>query len=260
LLVKVLRGDFWYWIPAGGNVEIVSSIVARVLVKAVTDFTSIVQFRHPYELGGMYWLFGFVLTMGSLPAAIIIAERGSVADDGLKLAFAVEGLVIPFTVVSFAVFLLSMERKYMSTFYSLQRGKDVTVKNFMEGEDDAAKASYTFQMSKHHWKSIEEEVKAWVEANWDRWEENKPDWLDDAMRARVPVKYIPADGDARRRESVRRASVDAEAEGGLTGALRLSIRRASVGGADGRYITGVRGGEGKVSSNALVEDEDANGE
>jgi hypothetical protein len=257
LLVKVLRADFWYWIPAGGNVEIVSSIVARVLVKAVTDFTSIVQFRHPYELGGMYWLFGFVLTMGSLPAAIIIAERGSVADDGLKLAYAVEGLVIPFTVVSFAVFLLSMERKYLSTFYSLQRGKEVTVKNFMEGEDDAAKASYTFQMSKHHWKSIEGEVKAWVEANWDSWEENKPDWLDDAMRARVPVEYIPESGDARRRESVRRASVDAEAESGLAGALRLSIRRASVGGVDGGDIIGEGGGEDKVRS---VRPEDEEGE
>ena len=72
-MVKVLRGDFWYWIPAGGNVEIVSSIVPRLLVKIVTDFTSIVQFRHPYELGGMYWLLGFVLTIGSLPVEITLS-------------------------------------------------------------------------------------------------------------------------------------------------------------------------------------------
>eukprot|EP00520_Triparma_pacifica_P012038 CAMPEP_0118647904 /NCGR_PEP_ID=MMETSP0785-20121206/8861_1 /TAXON_ID=91992 /ORGANISM="Bolidomonas pacifica, Strain CCMP 1866" /LENGTH=65 /DNA_ID=CAMNT_0006540041 /DNA_START=1 /DNA_END=195 /DNA_ORIENTATION=+ len=50
LAVKMLRGDFWYWVPLGGKAEIVSSIVARVLVKIVTDFTSIVQFRHPNEL------------------------------------------------------------------------------------------------------------------------------------------------------------------------------------------------------------------
>ena len=48
------------------------------------------------------------------------------------------------------------------------------------------------------------------------------------MKALVPVEFIPAAGDARRRESVRRASVDAEAEGGLGGAFRASIRRASV--------------------------------
>ena len=46
----------------------------------------------------------------------------------------------------------------------------------------------------------------------------------------VPEEFIPTTGEARRRESVRRASVDAEAEGGLGGALRASIRRASVGG------------------------------
>jgi hypothetical protein len=135
----------------------------------------------------------------------------------------------------------------------LQRGKDLTVKNFQEGSD-AVKAKYTFKYSKHHWKVIEEEVKAWVDANWDRWEEEKPNWFDDAMRAKVPVEYIPGAGDARRRESVRRASVDAEAEGGLAAAFRASVRRASVEQADGGEIIGVGGGKVKVSS--VVPDED----
>ena len=77
--------------------------------------------------------------------------------------------------------------------------------------------------------SIEKEVRKWVGENWARWEEEKPEWLTDAMKAKVPVEFIPTTGEARRRESVRRASVDAEAEGGLGGALRASIRRASVG-------------------------------
>jgi hypothetical protein len=247
LLVKVLRGDFWYWIPAGGNVEIVTSIVCRVLVKVVGDFTSIVQFRHPNEVGGMYWMFGFVLTMGSLPVAIIIAEKGDVADEVIRFAWKAVGLVIPCTVLLFAVFFFNIEKKYWGTFYSWQRGKDLTVKNFKEGSD-AVKAKYTFKYSKHHWKANEKEVKAWVEANWVRWEEEKPKWFDDAMRARVPVEYIPGAGNARRRERVRRASVDAEAEGGLAGALGASIRRASIGGADGGDIIGIRGGKAKVSS------------
>ena len=33
LLVKILRGDFWYWMPLGGNIEIVSSILYRVIGK-----------------------------------------------------------------------------------------------------------------------------------------------------------------------------------------------------------------------------------
>ena len=74
LALKILREDFWYWVPLGGNAEVVCSIIARVCVKIITDFTSIVQFRHPNELGGMYWAFGFVLTMGSLPVVITIYE------------------------------------------------------------------------------------------------------------------------------------------------------------------------------------------
>jgi hypothetical protein len=258
LLVKVLRGDFWYWIPAGGTTEILSSIVCRVLVKVVTDFTSIVQFRHPNEVGGMYWMLGFVLTMGSLPVAIILAERVDVAEGMLKLAWRVVGIFIPCTVVLLAFFFFNIKKKYWSTFLSFQRGKDLTVKNFREGSD-AVKAKYTFQYSKRHWKSIEVEVRAWVEANWVRWEEEKPDWFDDAMRARVPVEYIPGAGDARRKESVRRASVDAEAEIGLAGPFRASVRRASVGGADGGDIKEVGSGRAKESSVMPDEDED-NGE
>ena len=54
---------------------------------------------------------------------------------------------------------------------------------------------------------------------------------------------------------MRRASVDAEAEGGLAGDLRASIRRASVGGADNGDVIGVGGGKEKVSSVVQLEDE-----
>ena len=70
----------------------------------------------------------------------------------------------------------------------------------------------------------------------------------------MPVENIPESGNARRRESVRRASVDAEAQGGLAGAFRAGIRRASVGGADGGDIVGIGGGNTEVSS--VVPDED----
>jgi hypothetical protein len=59
-------------------------------------------------------------------------------------------------------------------------------------------------------------------------------------------------------ESVRRASVGADAEGGLAGALGASIKRASGGVADGGDIIEVGGGKGKVSSVFPVDDEDGN--
>jgi hypothetical protein len=203
-------------------------------------------------------MFGFVLTMGSLPVAILVAETGDVADKRLKLAWAVVGSVIPYAVVSFVIFLLSTERQYFGTFVSLQRGKDLTVQRFRDSADEASKADSVFNNSKHHWESIEDEVRALVESNWDRWEDEKPNWFHEALRARVPIEYIPGAGDARRRESVRRASVNAEAEGGLAGALGASIRRASVGGADSEDIIGLGGGRYKV--NRIVPKDDEDGE
>jgi hypothetical protein len=253
LLVKILRGDFWYWVPLGGNIEIVSSIFVRVINKIITDFTSIVHFRHPNEVGGAYWLFGLLLTMTSLPMSICIASP-YVDEIAIDVASLIVRSFIPMTLLCFAAFFLTIERKYSHTFWSIQRGKDMTMAYFLEEKSDAIMFS-VFKYSKHHWVSIEGEVKKWVKMNWAKWEEEQPEWFTDAMKAKVPVDFIPEDGDARRRESVRRASVDAEDESGVTGALGASIRRASVGGADGGDIIGVGGGKGKVSSVLPIEDE-----
>ena len=86
------------------------------------------------------------------------------------------------------------------------RDRDLTVKLIREGKDEATKAAFTFQMSKHHWKSIEEEMRAWVETNWERWQEEEPNWLDEAMRARIPLEYIPT-ATARQQEKERRGLV-----------------------------------------------------
>jgi hypothetical protein len=254
LLVKVLRGDFWYWMPLGGNAEIVNSIISRVTVKIVGDFTSIVHLRHPNEIGGMYWIFGFVLTMGSLPMSIYFASF-HINEKAIDIASSMMNYFIPITTLCVAVFFLNIERKYLHTFWSTKRSTEYAMAFFLEGEHDAIKI-VVFMFSRHKWVSIEGEIKTWVNLNWARWEEEQPEWFTDVMKAKVPVDFIPADGDARRRESVRRASVDAEAEGGLLGALTASIRRASVGGADGGAIIGVGGGRGKVSSVLPIEDEE----
>jgi hypothetical protein len=245
-LVKILRGDFWYWLPLGGNMEIVSSIFIRVVVKIIVDFTSIAQFRHPCEVGGAYWMFGIVLTIVSLPVSVYIASP-YVGEKATDIASTIVNYSILTTTLCFAVFFLNIEKNYWHTFLSIQKGIDVSMSHFLKGESDAIKIQ-VFTASRHHWISIEGELRKWIQLNWAKWEEEQPEWFTDVTKDLVPVDFIPADGDARRRESVRRASVDAEAEGGLAGAFRASIRRASVGGADGGDIIGVAGGKAKVSS------------
>ena len=232
--------------------EIMSSVFVRVIVKIIVDFTSMVQFRHPNEVGGAYWLFGLILTMGSVPVSVHIASP-YVEERANDIASSIVQNFIPITTLCFAVFVFNIKWKYWHTFWSMQKSKDYSMAFFLEGESDEMKFE-VFTNSRHHWVSIEGKIKKWVRLNWAKWEEEKPEWFTDVRKGMVPVEFIPSDGDARRRESVRRASVDAEAEGGLAGALGASIRRASVGGADGGEIIGVGGGKTKVSS--AVQDED----
>ena len=49
---KIFRGDFLYWVRVEGVLGVILSIIERLFVKVVVDFTGCVQFRHPYELGG----------------------------------------------------------------------------------------------------------------------------------------------------------------------------------------------------------------
>ena len=63
LLQKVVRGDFHYWMPIEGAFGLFMSLLARVLVKTITDFTGVIQFRHPGEMGGMYWTANMFLAL-----------------------------------------------------------------------------------------------------------------------------------------------------------------------------------------------------
>ena len=48
LALKVLRGDFYYWIKLEGKLAIVVAFFDHVLVKIITDYTGCHHFRHPY--------------------------------------------------------------------------------------------------------------------------------------------------------------------------------------------------------------------
>ncbi|GMH68630.1 hypothetical protein TL16_g04977 [Triparma laevis f. inornata] len=55
LLYKVAHRDFLYWLKIYGLIGWFLSLMVRVIVKVVVDFTSCVHFRHPLELGGLYF-------------------------------------------------------------------------------------------------------------------------------------------------------------------------------------------------------------
>jgi|NorSeaMetagenome_1021524.scaffolds.fasta_scaffold142156_1 hypothetical protein len=75
LLYKIARDDFWHWFPITGALAVFGSVVMRILTKLVTDFTGMLDFRIPIEVGGAYWLFSTMLTFCALPGVIVLYEE-----------------------------------------------------------------------------------------------------------------------------------------------------------------------------------------
>ena len=152
-------------------------------------------------------------------------DEEGVMDE--SIAWTIVGGLSGLGVSFFACFLLLMRRKYVSTFFSTQTGHE-WVRHFFVNGTTVAKKMRTLLSNKKQWMSIRDDVKAWTMENWERWEEEKPEWFNDAWKAGVDDDMIPP-------TSLRRLN------GG-----RSSRRRSSLGDllGVGPSVTPVGGGGG----------------
>jgi hypothetical protein len=126
----------------------------------------------------------------------------------------------------FACFLLLMKREYASTFFSLQTGHAWVKASFLKGTDDQQKARL-LRKNRKQWMSIRDDVKVWTMENWERWEDERPAWFNDAWKAGVDDDMIPAESLRRMRgegEGRRRSSL-----GDLLGTTRVAPVAGEVG-------------------------------
>ena len=93
--------------------------------------------------------------------------------------------------VFFVLFLLLINREYVSTLLSAKTGKQHTIDSFQKGDDFQKQDVFT--ANRRHWSSIRDEVKQFTHDNWAKWmqEETKPEWFDDEFVRRVPDEFIP---------------------------------------------------------------------
>jgi len=205
LLQKVARGDFHYWIPIDGALGLIVSLLLRVFVKTATDFTGVIHFRGPQELGGLYWTVNMFLAMlGSFGSVFVYyagnGEKEEIADGESEAGFEIEermawtlvGSLSGAWVVVFGVFLLLMKKKYLGTFASLKTAKQDTMELFTRGTEDQVRSSVVTD-NKLMWRAIREDVKEWVQANWWRWEADRPEWFTESWIAKVPPDMIPSE-------------------------------------------------------------------
>ncbi|GMI24816.1 hypothetical protein TeGR_g13144, partial [Tetraparma gracilis] len=70
-MYKLLRRDLWHWIALEGAASVVESVLERLIVKVLVDFTGVIQFRGAGEMGASYFTFNMIMSL----AASFVATR-----------------------------------------------------------------------------------------------------------------------------------------------------------------------------------------
>ena len=110
--------------------------------------------------------------------------------DIVDVLFKIVGGLFLFSMLNFCGFLGSINRKYLPTFYSTVSGKQFTAINYHSLTEDGPKFT-TFDRHRSYFKVLEPELKTWLEENWERWEDEKPEWFTPVAITTVPADLLP---------------------------------------------------------------------
>ncbi|GMH79382.1 hypothetical protein TrLO_g3587 [Triparma laevis f. longispina] len=192
---KMARRDSRHWIPMTGIGGTVISGFLRVSIKFCVDFAGVVQFRHPFDLGGMYFTINMFLPLigMSLLLCLDLLNVSDVAmlEDGIRVIVTDLTLALGTSVIVLvSLFFLLMNPDHRRTFYSVETGGQMTRRLFLEGDDAMKSEALTVHVS--HWGPIEKKIRRWVGSGWEKWVSEKPDWFTDQWKAMVPADMIPS--------------------------------------------------------------------
>ena len=198
MLFKILRRDFWYWLRVEGVLSIALAGLERTLVKVVADFTGCVHFRHPFEMGGA----AYSLSMVWAQIMPFLALRWYEGDNKEELRLLL-GVNFTVWVVLNGFFFLSIEKRFVKTFFTRTTAPQYTVQLFLTSEDDASKFDAAFDNRASYIGGCKEEVKEFVRVNIERWRRENADWfkIDKIPDEMLPAEVVAEEGGARRRKN-----------------------------------------------------------
>ena len=94
------------------------------------------------------------------------------------------------SMISFVMFLMSINREYLWTFFDTRTGKQFAIDTYHDSVTDGTR----FEVFGHHesyYNSIAGELMTWLDANWEKWEEEEPDWFTASAIASIPEDMLP---------------------------------------------------------------------
>ncbi|GMI42853.1 hypothetical protein TeGR_g1270 [Tetraparma gracilis] len=194
-ILKVVRRDFWYWAMdfRSTPANVMMSITHRLVCKTVVDFTSVIQFSHPGELGGVYFTYSVATSLAFLLVAFSLYFGSRDADDVfIEQDTALVGVLVLESLwcVSFSAIIYLMKPGHRSRFTSTMTSRKLL------------------------------QVKVWLATNWAKWEEGKPEWFDDLWKNSIPDDLLPPSAERNARASTRSAIMH----------MRSSLRASGING------------------------------
>ena len=129
------------------------------------------------------------------------------------------------SIVSFGVLLLTMERKYVRTFFSAQTGGEFVMSHFLDNDGNDELRAEVFWYNEELWRPIRPQVQAWLHSCFKVWRRTKPAWFTDALVACIPTDMLPV-RDAKRLSAQApggRHSTIHDADASLTQRMSVSL-------------------------------------
>ena len=221
LVYKLVRGDFRYWVPLPRGASLVLSLIERVIVKVICDFTGFLHSRHPYEMGGFYWLMNMVFTQASVFGAIKLKEEfgRQIEDDVGEMERVVKEedymtiatMLLLLWIVALLGLMFGSEKELRNTFYSTRTGKQYNEALFRSGEDEIMIQVFTDHPS--YYAHFEDEIKEWLGENWNDWHASRPGWLTEELTAQIPGRLLPGGEDEGALGEIEMSEGEGEGEG-----------------------------------------------
>jgi len=201
LLYKVVRGDFRHWAPMPRGTSLVFSLLERVVLKVICDFTGLLHARHPKEMGGFYWLMNMVWTQASVFGAIKLKEKLRQIEEDVGERFVKEEdylmiatVLLLLWFVALLGLLICSEKELRRTFFSIMTGKQYNEALFRSDEDEIK--MQVFDTHSSYNRHFEASIKEWLGEKWNDWHASRPGWLTEELIKRIPGQLLPGGGDA----------------------------------------------------------------
>ncbi|GMH84158.1 hypothetical protein TrST_g12293 [Triparma strigata] len=199
LMFKLARGDFLYWMRIEEiSMRFLVSSAMRLCNKILIDFTGMIQMRHPFEYGGLY--FSTVLLTTPLVSLYFGSRYLAYTEDEevkatLKYVFSSNqiygglGCLAAVQLFSFSLFLVIIPPKFRTTFLSAQTGSQYACANFFRTTTDHGRVDI-FTLHPSLSLPIKQEVKAWLNESLAAWIAEKPSWFNDQVKTSIFDDYV----------------------------------------------------------------------